>query len=620
MEKQRKNLLILIFFSLISMALALLIARAVDLQAFQGEFFANISQRNRKFRVELPAERGIISDRFGDPLVINQRSYFKVLDPTALYSKQEALSKEQALALEIEDPFQVNYVLQRVYLRPFSLAHSLGYVSGVTADDLEENHQLEMSDVLGRVGLEAFFDESLRGTVGYREFEINALGEKRSEAFRVEPKLGRSVQSSLDPYLSTVAWKAMGNKTGAVVILYADTGKILSLISTPSFNNNLFTPTYQPDEKQLKTAELNTALADEKKLFFNRAISGLYAPGSIFKLVTAIAGLEANAFTTETTVDDQGVLDVGEYRYANWYYTQYGRTEGLISLVRAIARSNDTYFYKAAELVGVDALAQQAEELGFGKKTGVELPGEKSGLVPNPTWKEKNIGERWFLGNTFHMGIGQGDLLVTPLQQAQLVQVFGNGGKLCKPSLIENNGQSTCSSIGVKDENLAAVQEGMIQACSPGGVAFPFFPWNQQHLAQLSAETVSPQQQINNGVIACKTGTAEFGAADQRGYRKTHAWFGMTVGGVKKMLEEQTKVLGENTALQSPTIDENSEAERDLSVEKAKWLVLLKKNSFPNTIAIVVLVESDEVQPYQEGSRDAAPVALEIWNWMMGLE
>lgn len=619
MEEKRTKRFITVITTCVLMGLGLLVIRVVDLQGFQGQVFVDISQDNRQFRSEIPAERGVFFDRYGDPLVMNQKAYFQLLRPAGVYSEKTPISVSEALALQVESPLAVEYSLQRYYFRPFSLAHILGYVSGVTADNLQENPQLGQSDVVGKFGLEGSLDERMRGKKGFREFEVNALGEKITVS-RYEKEIpGQSIKTTLDPYLSTVAWKAMGNKTGSVVILDADTGKILTIVSTPSFNSNLFTPSLGAEQQRQE--ELQKALTDEKKLFFNRAVSGLYPPGSIFKLVTALAGLESGAFTQETEVDDQGTLEVGEYSFANWYYTQYGRTEGVITLVRAISRSNDIFFYRAAEWTGVDALVQRAEEMGFGKLTGVEISGEKPGLVPNPTWKEKTLGERWFLGNTFHMGIGQGDLLVTPLQQAQMVQVFGNGGKLCKPHLLESDRESECSSLGVQEKNLEIVREGMINACSSGGTAFPFFPWNDQRKGKVTQEMGSEESAsslIRNGVVACKTGTAEFGAQDQKGHRNTHAWFAMTVGGVQELLQDQLKALLPDIVSESTASATLAEADRTTADEKKTWLEKVNQSSFPDTLAIVVLVESDDQQPFAEGSKDGAPVALQIWKWMMG--
>jgi len=617
MEKQRKTSLVSTVFLGLLLALSLLAFRVIDLQAFQGQWFADISYQNRLFRTEIPAERGVFLDRYGDSLVVNQRAYHQISEPTALYPQTQPITRDQALELAITQPFSVNYSLQRQYLRPFSMAHVLGYVTGVTAEDLQQDNQYELTDSVGRAGLESYFNDLVKGRKGYREYEINALGKKLTESKFEPPVQGRNLQTSLDPYLSTVAWQAMGNKTGSVVILDPKTGQVLALVSTPAFDSNLFSPSTVATEQETKLNELRFALADEKRLFFNRSVNGTYPPGSIFKLVTALAGLESGSFDTNTQVDDQGILEVGEYRYANWYYTQYGRTEGLISLVRAIARSNDTYFYKAAELLGVDNLVKQAELMGFGSPTGIELNGERAGLVPNPSWKEKTLGEKWFLGNTFHLGIGQGDLLVTPLQQAQMLQVFANHGHLCKPSLLADPQAVSCSSIGASEANLLAVEQGMIEACSTGGTAYPFFPWNQQRSSQLD-QNLPANKLVNSGVVACKTGTAEFGGEDERGYRHTHAWFGMTVGGLDQLLAPQLQVLGANTESKSVAIDTTAEPARDLQLERQAWLKKVQAHGFPDSLVIVVLVESDEEQPYREGSRDAAPVAQTIWQWLLG--
>jgi penicillin-binding protein 2 len=599
---------------------ALLTIRVIDLQGWRGQIFRLISDENRQFRVNLPAERGVFLDRYGQPLVLNTRQYWRSTEPLKLYSPLEALPIDQALLAQVSEPLSVSYSLEREYLRPLSLAHTLGYISPVSETDLAADSALRLTDMIGRLGLEQQYDELLRGRDGYQEFEINSLGEKQAIQVEKPPQPGQSLRTTLDPFLSTVALRAMGGKSGAVVILDAETGALLALVSSPSFNSNLFAAVGSVDSanNELRQAALQQALTDERQLFFNRAVSGLYAPGSIFKLVTASAGLESGAIDLGTTVDDQGFIEAGGSRFANWYYTQYGRVEGGISLVRAITRSNDTFFYKAAEWTGIEKLAEKAREFGFGQITGVEIPSEKAGLVPDPEWKEKTFGERWFLGNTYHLGIGQGDLLVTPVQLSRLIGAFGNGGQLCQLSLItgQNRAESDqCASLGLKPETLAAIQAGMVGVCSAGGTAFPFFDWNAARLGQLPVE-LSAAEQIRQGVAACKTGTAEFGGADERGYRHTHAWFGVVVGGVADLIQSDlTTDLTTEPATGSALIDETTV---DLAQEHARWLAQVKQAGLPKTLAILVLVESDAEQPYLEGSADAAPVARRILDWMMG--
>lgn len=599
--------------------LALLVVRVVDIQALRGQLFREVSEENRQFRLSLPAERGVFLDRYGQPLVMNTRQYYRYHEPLKLYSEITPLSQAEALLAQVTNPFSVGYKLERRYLRPFSLAHLLGYISVVNSDDLVQNSALKITDTVGRLGLEQHYDTLLRGHDGYQEFEINSLGEKQAIEFSEPPVMGQPVMTTIDPYLSLVAWRAMSGKQGAVVIFDAGTGVILTLLSSPSFDSNLFATTDILTNEQRQTA-IQELLTDERQLFFNRAISGQYPPGSVFKLVTAAAGLDSGAFDLETTVDDQGFIEAGGSRFANWYYSQYGRVEGTISLVRAIARSNDTFFYKAAEWTGIDALAQKAHEFGFGEPTGIELPGEKVGLVPDPEWKEKTLGERWFLGNTYHLGIGQGDLLVTPVQLARMVGVFGNDGEICKLSVVapQNRAKAAaqCGSLGLTEQATAAIQEGMIGVCSAGGTAFPFFDWNTRRQGQLPAE-LSAAERIRQGVVACKTGTAEFGGQDEQGRRRTHAWFGMTVGGIDDLIRpELTELTTEPIATGSAIVAD--EITLDLGQERQRWLSAVKTAGLPKTIVILVLVESDETQPFMEGSVDAAPIARQILNWMVG--
>lgn len=273
--------------------------------------------------------------------------------------------------------------------------------------------------------------------------------------------------------------------------------------------------------------------------------------------MTALAGLEYGSFDRDTTVDDEGVLTVGDYSYENWYWRQYGGTEGVISIVRAIARSNDIFFYKAAEWTGPQRLADFARLMNLGQSTKSGLPGEQAGLVPDPIWKQQHFGETWFLGNTYHMGIGQGDVLVTPIQLQTIVSAVAARGRLCRPQLLLDNAP-ICQELSLQDESLAIVKEGMRQACQSGGTGFPFFDAEYE--------------------VMCKTGTAEFGEANEQGYRPTHGLFALAV----------TK---------QPRDSELSAVE------------------LQTDIVITVLVESDDHDLYKEGSQDAAPVARTIADW-----
>lgn len=607
---------ILFFALIIGSVVGALVFRLADLQILRGEVFSAQADHNRFFTERLPSERGIFFDRYGQPMVINLPEYYQIINAEALYGQQQPINYQDALGLMASSSAKVSYNLKRKYLYPEALAHTLGYVGAVTAEDLAENSNLRSTDMVGKLGLEKIFDEQLRGTSASRIYEINALGQKQ-RLLGENPQIpGLNIKTTLDPYLTKVAYDAMADQRGAVVIMDADTGAVLGLVSKPAFDANIMTASHLDEEaEKIRLAQVRQMIANPLQLFFNRAVGGSYPPGSVFKLVTAVAGLDSKVLTAQTEVIDQGTLEVGEYSFANWYYTQYGGVEGAISLERALARSNDIYFYKAAEWIGPTRLAETARLFGLGQKTGVSLSGEAGGLVPDPAWKEKTLGEPWYLGNTFHFGIGQDNLLVTPLQMASMTQVFAKQGSLCKPRLTELD-PVECSELGFKEEDLQIILRGMLAACSSGGTAFPFFEHNATH----RRSEVDPETNLNHGAIACKTGTAEFGATDEKGYKKTHGWF-VSIIGVEAAMMANSESVAESAVMAATesAIPATRSAEPKTNTDlHQEWLANVKKTGFPSRLIVAILVESDERQPYKEGSREAAPVAKAILDWIYG--
>lgn len=571
----------------------LLAVRLVDIQLVKGEGYAKQAEYNRQFTEILPEERGVILDRYGGALAQNVPAY---------YLEDKRLSSQEAREQLAKNPQSVTIAYERRYTHPVALSQLIGYVGSVSPEDLAADQSLRLSDTVGKLGLEKQFQNILRGQRGSKVYEINALGKKQQLLAQTPSVAGGILHTTLDPYISEVAHAALGDKRGAVVVLDGDTAEVLSLVSAPTFDASFFSTKHtDSEEERARVSTIQSFFSHPQQLFFNRALSGAYPPGSIFKLITALAGLEGNKIERSTTVLDEGVLTVGEYSYANWYFTQFGGKEGEINITRSLARSNDIFFYKTAEWVGPEKLQQMAELFGLGRRTGIELAPESAGLVPTPEWKQRVTGERWFLGNTYHFGIGQGDLLVTPLQTAQMLQAFANKGTLCQPRVTTDTtaAEMDCAEAGVLEENLEIVIEGMIAACSAGGTAFPFFEHNQQ----FGKPELPAYEQVAQGAVACKTGTSEFGGQDSRGYRKTHGWFGMVVG-------TQQLVAGLTAA------DADIPEDRELSQEQKEWRELVAKDGFPKKLVIVVLVESDELQQYAEGSKDAAPVAKQIFDWM----
>lgn len=607
--RDQKNLFWLMIF--LFLLFTFLFLRLVDLQLVRGQELAKLAEKNRYFSKSFLTERALVFDRYQQPLVKNHPNYYLLADPQQLYSQQQLIDHDQALFLLASDSAQINHDFSRVYLYPQPLAHVLGYVTGVTADDLATDDQINFFEQFGRMGLESYFDNLLRSNPGTEVYEVDAMGNMQQLVSKSEASGGESLYTTLDPFLSEVAYEALGDKRGAVVIMDAQTGQILTLLSSPSFDPNLFEAVrmaHLQDETDSEAQQtLNSYLTDERQLFFNRAVSGNYPPGSVFKIVTALAALEEGVVDLSTTVEDEGVLEIGDYQYANWYFTQYGRVEGEINLSRAIIRSNDIFFYKTAEWLGPEKLADYARLLGLGRATGIELGSEASGLVPDPAWKEERIGERWFLGNTYHYGIGQGDLLVSPLQITRVFQAIFNQGVICRPTLL--SGVRECHDLAFNQENLEIINQALLGVTQEGGTAFPLFDYNQsvanalnQRLGADTFDNMTAREKIKAGMIAGKTGTSEFGAVNERGYRATHAWFSSVLGLNKQLILDNWQELGTENASE---------------VQQA-WLKALADNQLPQEIVITVLVESDGETIYREGSADAAPIVRDILTWMTG--
>jgi penicillin-binding protein 2 len=607
-----------------------LFVRLGDIQLVQGKSFQAQADDNRFFHKLLPAQRGLILDRYGDPLVWNAQQYFQVSDPSVLFPVTTPIIREQALQLIASNGAEaVTTRPQRLYRFPNSLSHVVGYVGEVTAEDLQNRPQLKPGMMIGKAGLELQYQELLQGKEGEVVYEVNALGKKQRQVQVHDPVPGRNVSTTIDPYISEFLARQLGDSLGTALLTDVQTGKVIAMTSRPAFDPNIFSQMNQDPQKEVERRQrMSQLFSDPRNLFFNRAISGAYPPGSVFKIMTAFAGLENKKIDSSTEVIDEGVLKVGEYEYGNWYFSQYGRVEGAVNLSRALARSNDIYFYKVAEWVGPDALAEFARMFGFGSKTGIELPAEARGMVPDTSWKEKVRGEKWYLGNTYHYGIGQGDVLTTPIQVAQMSQAVANGGVLCPLSVLSGsteNGnvrygnRAECHQVGITSEHWETVMKGMIEACSQGGTAFPLFSFNTERVDP----SKSAEFNFANGAVACKTGTAEFGGANEKGHRRTHGWITVlaTLPNMKNgqpstasaaiAASESARVVLEAPSVTMKTVSEMS----DDQLHQA-WEQKARSFGFPTKVSLTVLVESDDSVPFREGSKDAGPIARSLLDWM----
>ena len=492
---------IFLFRLTLLVVVAVLVGRLFHLTIIQGSKNRFLAENNRIRLVELTAPRGKILDRSGQILADSAIKYFLKND-----NDERLINEDQALELETRGLAGENFTgeLGRVVkingrIYPFGdvLAQVIGYTSEVQGGDLGKNSDLESGEYVGRLGLEAAYENILRGVNGKKIIEVDARGQTISILDELKQTPGQDLTITIDLALQaraneilTKQIKKVDSKSGAVVISKVENGEILTLVSLPSFD---------PDN-------IGKFVTDEDKPLFNRAIAGTYPPGSIFKIVSALAGLESGKITKETKIEDVGEFYIGDTKFSNWYFTTYGGRDGVIAIDRAIARSNDIFFFRLGERVGLDAIRKVANKLGFGQATGIDLPGEAYGLVGDEVWKQATLASGWFLGDTLHLAIGQGFVLATPIQVNMMTAFMANGGKLVKPHLVRQVGKETVKintsevlADVIAPSNYAVVREGMRQACARGGTGWPFFTAAYQ--------------------VGCKTGTAE------RTQGNPHAWF-----------------------------------------------------------------------------------------------
>ncbi len=471
----------------------ILAGRLSELQIIKGNYFRSMAEGNRIRRVPIVAARGKILARGGETLVGN-----KEVKKRTIFDKDSGFEKVEDLEGAKEDEIITEY--EREYPLGESFSHLSGYLGEVNSEEVGKINPLcpekgprKGGALVGRSGLEEGYDCILSGNNGEELVEVDTLGRKVRTLGKREAIAGKDIKTSVDYGLQLKVAEVMQGKKGTAIVAEPG-GKVIALYSSPSFDPNLFV-------KGGDSRQISELLESEDLPLFNRAIGGQYHPGSVFKPVVAVAALEEGEINKDFLFEDPGQIKIetpfGDFSYSNWYFSQYGATEGNINLVRAIARSTDTFFYKIGELVGIDKLVYWAEKFGLGEETGIDIPGEIAGLVPSPEWKKRVKGEAWFLGNTYHLSIGQGDLALTPIGVTRALSTVATGGKLCSPKIAS---EAECRDLGITRETLELVKEGMVEACSPGGTGFTFFDFKIP--------------------VGCKTGTAETNVDG-----KTHAWF-----------------------------------------------------------------------------------------------
>lgn len=538
---------------LVCLGVIVLIFRLGNLQIAQGNQNRYLAEGNRIRRQVTIAPRGSIVDHKGENLVINEPGYSLEMVPSDLpLTKQDRievyntvaevigspadsiikqveqaglgsiepitikanLDREQALIYKIKfsqlSGVRVSFVPSRKYDQTPGLSHILGYTSIMNDKDIQKHPDYHRGSPIGRAGVESSYDAYLRGIPGINEIEVNATGKFQRVMQSQPPQEGKTLRLTIDKGLQREMANALTeamdkNKVKQAVGIAMDpnTGGILASVSLPSYDNNLFSNGIKPEDY----ARLS---GDPDKPLLNRANDGVYPSGSTIKPFVAAAALQEKTINANTKLDTSaGKIEIGQWVFPDW------KVHGVADVKQAIAESNDIFFYalgggyEKIPGLGIDRMKKYFHTFGFGENTGVDYASERTGLVPDDAWKKRVKKESWYIGDTYHVAIGQGDLLVTPLQLARATSSIANGGRLVTPHVVDEIESSDSAQkekvsfsdqkLPLSNDSLQTVREGMRRTVEAG-----------------SARSLNDLPFTSAG----KTGTAQFGTEE-----KTHAWY-----------------------------------------------------------------------------------------------
>jgi penicillin-binding protein 2 len=533
-----------------------LITRLVFLQIVEGERYTYLSENNRIRIKRIPGTRGMIVDRQGQ-LLVDSRPSFDLLfipedaeDPEqtlrvlAHYlgrdenemvglleaNKQRPAFEEVVLGKDVDWPTVVAVESHQLDLPGVTLrarprrnyadgvmgAHVLGYLGEIGPAQLKtlKDDGYVLGDEIGQYGLERRWEEVLRGQSGGQQVEVDALGRRVRVLHEVTDVPGYTVHLTLDRELQQTAFEALKSSEGTIVALDVHTGAILAMVSTPAFDPNVFA-------RGIKGDEWRALIKDPQRPLSNRATQGQYPPGSTFKIIMSIAGLEEGVIDPNARISDPGFYFFGNRSFRDWKKGGHGA----VDLHRAIVESCDVYFYQLGPRLGIDRISKWAHAFGLGEKTGVALDDERAGTIPDTAWKRKRFRQPWYPGETVSVAIGQGYVTVTPLQLANMIATVANGGTLYRPRIVDKvesgntgvvreYGPEIIRKIELKPSTLERVREALADVvATPAGTG--------------------GAARSNIVTIAGKTGTAQV-VEMKGGYVKTeqlaylnrdHAWF-----------------------------------------------------------------------------------------------
>lgn len=540
------NILSIIFVTFLTFFFIL--AKLSNLQVIEGASFRAKSDTNISTSIKVRAPRGVIYDRNDNQLTGNAPVYRLMVNLKDLgnnvkevalklseildFSSEEfvnmleekksegmdnvlieaELTKEQFLYINADiDTLPGVYIeedVKRVYPSEKYLAHILGFTGEVSKEDLGYS-DYQYGDIIGKSGLEAQYEKILRGKDGQRNVVINVSGEIVGEQGVIPSISGASIKTTFDLEvqkklfeLLEVGMKESGATGASAIIGDINNGSILAAVSLPSYDNNLFVG-------GISIEEYTNLLEDESRPMLNRFLSTAQPPGSTFKTITALAGLDSGKITSTTIFNSTGVFYLGTYPFQEYQKKSYGP----INVTQAIAKSSNIFFYETVLKLGIENLQKYADVFGIGEITGIDLPGEVSGVFSNPEYKKLVSDEIWYPGDSLNAAIGQGYTMVTPVQMYKWVSAIGNGGYFITPHFLDKYQNSLGEYVDyetdkikmdIKSEALSLVKDGMRESVKTGVVY------------------TLRDCKLN---VAAKTGTAEFGIKDEKGeYTKQHAW------------------------------------------------------------------------------------------------
>lgn len=518
-ELHHFRLRLIVLSAIVLIGFGILFTRFYYLQVVKFDHYHTLAENNRISIIPVAPNRGLITDRHGKIVAHNFFVYTLEITPANVKNLDETIDeisqlveisgsdlkrfkKLKARSHEFESVpirthlneveaakfaanrfrfpgVEIKSRLFRHYPNGKRGAHIVGYIGRINDKDLDKLKKEEVlsnykgTDHIGKSGIEQYYEKVLHGTTGFQQVEINADGKAVRVLSSTAPVSGSNLSLTVDLKLQEIAEDAFGERRGALVAIQPKTGEVLALVSMPTFDPNLFVGGIDVQNWR----RLNES-AD--KPLINRPLRGIYPPGSTFKPFVALAGLEAGKRNPPYSIRDAGYFSLpnSTHRYRDWKVGGHG----YVDMKRAITVSCDTFFYGLAVELGIEKLSSFVRHFGFGQRSGIDINGENSGLLPTPEWKKRRFKQPWYMGETVIVGIGQGYTLATPMQLAYATSVLANKGVAMRPHLVNRitdvkSGDSNQvepivnDRIKLKQENLDIVKEGMIDVTLPGGTA-----------------------------------------------------------------------------------------------------------------------------------------------------